>query len=91
MRTVMKYCIGASVTALALIMGHAANAACPDEISKLRTDLQKNESFVQRYSTGKIDRASYTRLFEAADTFAKATVSKEGREHREILFLDRAN
>jgi hypothetical protein len=35
---------------------------------------------VQRYSTGKIDRASYTRLFEAADTFAKAGLEKRCQE-----------
>src|ERR1051325_1465281 len=76
MRNAMKYSIGASAIALTLVMGYSANAACPDEINKLRTDLQANQSFAQRYSAGKIDRASYTRLFEAADTFAKAGLEK---------------
>jgi PRC-barrel domain protein len=66
----MKYTFGASVAVLALgVSGHAI-AACPDDISKLRTDLQHNQSFQQRYTAGKIDRASYMRLLEAAQTFS---------------------
>jgi hypothetical protein len=66
----MRYTLGAGVAVLALMAGGHAFAACPDDINKLRTDLQGNQSFQQRYTSGKIDRASYLRLFEAAQTFA---------------------
>lgn len=45
-------------------------AACPDDITKLRTDLQNDASFQQRYTAGQIDRAGYMRLFDAAQTFS---------------------
>jgi hypothetical protein len=51
-------------------------AACPDDIGKLRADLQGNQVFQQRYTAGKIDRASYTRLFDAAQTFATMGLEK---------------
>lgn len=66
----MKYTLGASVAVLAICVGGHASAACPDDINKLRTGLQSNQSFQQRYTAGKIDRASYMRLFEAAQTFS---------------------
>ncbi len=66
----MRYALGAGAALLALAVGGQAFAACPDDINKVRTDLQKNESFLQRYTAGKIDRGSYMRLFEAAQTFA---------------------
>lgn len=66
----MRYTLGAGVAVLALMVGGHALAACPDDINKLRTELQGNQSFQQRYTSGKIDRASYMRLFEAAQTFA---------------------
>ena len=47
-----------------------ALAACPDDITKLRTDLQNNASFQQRYTAGQIDRTGYMRLFDAAQTFS---------------------
>ena len=72
----MKYTLGAGVAVLALSVGGTAFAACPDDITKLRTDLQNNQSFQQRYTTGKIDRAGYMRLFEAAQTFATMGLEK---------------
>src|SRR6188474_3001754 len=66
----MKYTFGAGVAMLALLAGGHAIAACPDDINKVRSDLQNNQTFQQRYTAGKIDRASYLRLFEAAQTFS---------------------
>lgn len=76
----MKYALGASAAVLALAFGGQAFAACPDDIGKLRSDLQKNESFSQRYTAGKIDRASYMRLFDAAQTFATMGLEKRCQE-----------
>ena len=45
-------------------------AACPDDITKLRTDLQNNQNFQQRYTAGQVDRGGYVRLFDAAQTFS---------------------
>jgi hypothetical protein len=72
----MRTTLGASVALLALCFGGHAFAACPDDINKLRTDLQNNPSFQQRYTSGKIDRTSYMRLFEAAQTFATMGLEK---------------
>jgi len=47
-----------------------AMAACPDDITKLRTDLQSDQAFQKRYSAGQIDRGGYVRLFDAAQTFS---------------------
>jgi hypothetical protein len=76
----MKYALGASAAVLALAFGGQALAACPDDIGKLRSDLQKNESFSQRYTAGKIDRASYMRLFDAARTFSNMGLDKRCQE-----------
>ena len=72
----MKYALSAGVALLALAFGGQALAACPDDINKLRTDLQKNESFSKRYTAGKIDRGSYMRLFDAAQTFSTMGLEK---------------
>ncbi len=76
----MKYALGASAAVLTLALGGQAFAACPDDIGKLRSDLQKNESFSQRYTAGKIDRASYMRLFDAAQTFSTMGLEKRCQE-----------
>lgn len=47
-----------------------AMAACPDDINKVRSDLQANQTFQQRYSAGEVDRLGYLRLFDAAQTFS---------------------
>ena len=72
----MRYSLGAGVAMLAFLAGGHAIAACPDDINKVRSDLQNNQSFQQRYTTGKIDRAGYMRLFEAAQTFATMGLEK---------------
>lgn len=76
----MKYALCAGVGALALGFGGYAMAACPDDIGKLRADLQKNQSFSQRYTAGKIDRFSYMRLFGAAQTFSDMGLDKRCQE-----------
>ena len=76
----MKYALGAGVALIALGMSGQAMAACPDDINNLRTDLQKNESFQQRYVAGRIDRTSYRRLFDAAQTFSETGLEKRCQE-----------
>lgn len=66
----MKTMLFAGVAAAAILAGFPGMAACPDDIGKLRTNLQNNQSFQERYTAGRIDRATYTRLFAAAQTFA---------------------
>jgi len=58
-------------SAAVIILGAVpAMAACPDDITKLRTDLQSDQTFQKRYTAGQIDRAGYMRLFDAAQTFS---------------------
>lgn len=58
-------------SAAAIVLGAVpALAACPDDITKLRTELQNDQSFQQRYVAGQIDRGGYISLFEAAQTFS---------------------
>jgi hypothetical protein len=72
----MKTILSVGVAAVALLAAFPAQAACPDDINKMRTDLQSNQSFQQRYAAGRIDRTAYTRLFEAAQTFANGGLER---------------
>ena len=65
----MKRILSTTAAAAAILISGSAMAACPDDVNKLRTDLQNNQAFQQRYAAGRIDRAAYTQLFAAAQTF----------------------
>jgi hypothetical protein len=64
----MKTLCSAAALAVAL-SADGAVAACPDDIDKLRADLRGDKSFQERYTAGRIDRGTYTQLFDAARIF----------------------
>ena len=76
----MKCYLTAGVAAVALLAASPALAACPDDLNKARTDLQSNQTFQQRYTAGRIDRAAFTRLFAAAQTFADNGLERRCQE-----------